>query len=501
MPPKKKGKKKGGGSAKSAAASRGAEPLSELSRERFLIQIRDLEGQLARYQRRWDELQVKEATFQSQLEQVSGDKKEIVAFLKRTLDQRVDEITDLGEKLTELQQSKDAEKEAFEAQLAHVRHEFQETKDHLSAENMLLAGKLAALEEFRVQKEELSAQFAALEEKLKKQEEDHKQLIYNLERKAVVDKDRLKKETVQRVNMVAAEFRKVSSNQMAETTKRTIRENVSICAQLAKMSEKSMELIQENDHLKDVQTQQRRQIELLEHNEKELVKTNLSNQKVIRMLTDKCQHMETLMEDALQNEQELKRLEKGFKILQGENKSLRERVIDLEREVAKHVSEGESISAELQQEHNKMETVERILGQAAAALKDVLLEKPSDVENKESDVMFDVRRNEMLQKLLALLSSAAELGLGPRLQEFLTEEKNFFEHKVSSKGDRFTLSPVVKDSSAISHYRIGDLGLVPRPDPSAAHLSKISILSRTTQLGPLRGSASGRKVQQLPALG
>ena len=49
---------------------------------------------------------------------------------------------------------------------------------------------------------------------------------------------------VMRVNQVAAEFRKVSNKQMAETTKRTIRQNVSINAQLGKMSDKTLELIQ-----------------------------------------------------------------------------------------------------------------------------------------------------------------------------------------------------------------------------------------------------------------
>ncbi len=49
---------------------------------------------------------------------------------------------------------------------------------------------------------------------------------------------------VMRVNQVAAEFRKVSNKQMAETTKRTIRENVSINSQLGKMSDKTLELIQ-----------------------------------------------------------------------------------------------------------------------------------------------------------------------------------------------------------------------------------------------------------------
>ena len=83
-----------------------------------------------------------------------------------------------------------------------------------------------------------------------------------------------------RVNTVAAEFRKVSNKQMAETTKRTLRENVSINAQLGKMSDKTMELIQENDELRAKEKKQKQQIELLEHNEKDLIKKNASNQKV-----------------------------------------------------------------------------------------------------------------------------------------------------------------------------------------------------------------------------
>ena len=92
---------------------------------------------------------------------------------------------------------------------------------------------------------------------------------------------RLKKEMVLRLNQVAAEFRKVSNKQMAETTKRTIRENVSINAQLAKMSDKTMELIQENDELKSKEKKMKLHIDMLEYNEKELAKKNSSNQKVM----------------------------------------------------------------------------------------------------------------------------------------------------------------------------------------------------------------------------
>lgn len=97
----------------------------------------------------------------------------------------------------------------------------------------------------------------------------------------LINYSRLKKEMVLRLNQVAAEFRKVSNKQMAETTKRTIRENVSINSQLTKMSDKTMELIQENDELREKEKKQKLQIDMLEHNEKELARKNSSNQKVL----------------------------------------------------------------------------------------------------------------------------------------------------------------------------------------------------------------------------
>ena len=49
-----------------------------------------------------------------------------------------DEIIDLNDRLIGLQQAKDAEKEQYETQLNQLRTEFQETKDQLTSENMIL---------------------------------------------------------------------------------------------------------------------------------------------------------------------------------------------------------------------------------------------------------------------------------------------------------------------------------------------------------------------------
>ena len=99
---------------------------------------------------------------------------------------------------------------------------------------------------------------------------------------------RMKKDMVTKVNSVASEFRKVSDLQMAETTKRTIRENVAINSQLQRMSRTTTELIRENDQLKAQLRNAKRQMEISEFNERELNRWNISNQKVLRLMTEKA---------------------------------------------------------------------------------------------------------------------------------------------------------------------------------------------------------------------
>lgn len=92
---------------------------------------------------------------------------------------------------------------------------------------------------------------------------------------------------VAKVNSVAAEFRKVSDIQMAETTKRAIRENVSINQQLSKMSDKTIAFIRENEQLKQKEKDLIRKVEILEYSNQELTRKNVSCQKVLRLMRDK----------------------------------------------------------------------------------------------------------------------------------------------------------------------------------------------------------------------
>ncbi len=100
------------------------------------------------------------------------------------------------------------------------------------------------------------------------------------------------KEMVVKVNCVAAEFRKVSDIQMAETTKRAIRENVSVNQQMNIMSEKTMELLKENERLKKSERDLRRSLEVLEDMNKYLARKNISGDKLMAMFKEKAVEQE-----------------------------------------------------------------------------------------------------------------------------------------------------------------------------------------------------------------
>ncbi|KAL5021759.1 hypothetical protein ScPMuIL_000914 [Solemya velum] len=498
MPPKKKksAKKSKKSGKKSAGGSRSKSSigvLNELSKEYYLIQITDLENRLARYQKKCDELEVSNGQFHDKFDQMASDKKEIVAFWKRQVEQKSDEIADLNDRLIGLQQAKDAEKESYETQLGQMSTEFRDRTDHLQSENMILGGKLASLEEFKVQKEDLMAKFQHMEEELELKEKDHKEVIYGLEKKNVIDKDRLKKDMVLKVNQVAAEFRKVSNKQMAETTKRTIRENVSINAQLAKMSDKTLEMIQENDDLREREKKQKQQVEMLEANEKEMAKKNHSNQRIIKMLTEKCRNQEAIIVEFEMREQEFEELEEQLQLLQQQMTTQNDEIVELQNQNEQLNNKFKATSQQLVVEKKHKQKLDQVLIDASSALRIVL--RKSSPEEEEDELNEIERRDNMLENLLVILNSAASLGIGPSPGElgkqFHVRQRSASEIPGKGRGikkGQLPMSPMAADESGtLPHYQLGDLGLIPRPKHQIpTNMDKMRVLSATTRLGGLR---------------
>ncbi|XP_034351203.2 cilia- and flagella-associated protein 157 isoform X1 [Arvicanthis niloticus] len=472
MAPKKKpnkggkemqGKKKIGGRKDTSGTKTPELAMVEELKEFYHKQIQDLEDRLARYQRKWDELAVQEKLFRQEFEQLANNKKEIVAFLKRTLNQRVDEITDLNDQLQSLQVAKEMEKDAFEAQLAQVRHEFQETKDQLTTENIALGVKLSSLEEFRLQKEELTEKYMALEEQLRRQEGEYKDYVYNLEKKSVLDKDRLRKEIIQRVNLVATEFRKVATNQMWETTRRAILENNNVTLQLTKVSQQGVQLLQENEQLKGAQGQLCQQLEMLEKTQEIMARKNIGNQKIILMLTEKCRQQKKGTEEAEQLRLLLSQLEQNFQNLQKDNQTLRREKEQLEEQLKERQTEANRLQEELTKEQKIGANLKTVLTQATSLLQDIVRMR-AEAEDGDFDVVFQLQRKELLQQLLVLLSSGVVSK--PQLDTGSHQDKQPQdlpkESRLTTPTSKKGATSLMQQLSAITTYQPGDLGLVPR---------------------------------------
>ncbi|XP_027725600.1 cilia- and flagella-associated protein 157-like [Vombatus ursinus] len=469
MAPKKKGQGKKEKKKKKKTdiqvATKAIEGVVTETREFYHIQIRDLENRLDRYKKKWDEFFQQDKVLQEEFNQLAHNKKEVVSFLKRTLNQRVDEIADLNSQLQGLQISKEMEKDAFEAQLAQVRHEFQETKDQLTMENIILGGKLAALEEFQFQKADLLAKFSLLEDQLKKQQDDYKSYVCHMERKALMDKERLRKDIIHRINTVAAEFRRFSSSQMAETTKRAIRENVTVALDLAKINSGNLEQIKENDGLKESKVELCKQLALLERDEKTMVKNSLTHVKVIQLLSEKFQEQQRAEIEADQLQLILNQAEIAFQQVEGDNEELKNKIKSLRMQLNSQKIEGKRLRRELEKERVNRQSLEVLLTKATRHLQDLLKVCPEKTEAGKVDMLFQLGRKEMLRKLLAMLNEAMVVGphipefvppsiKSPSIQSLMTIEESCQQPEPQ---------PLLQQLANIQPYRLGDLGLVPRP--------------------------------------
>jgi len=290
---KKGAKKPKKGSASGTPGLAGGEELDELSKQFYIVQIRDLEEKLGRYQQKCDLLTLQNQEFQQKYQNEQLEKEDITAYLRKQMEQKQDMILELKEEILTVQSKADKEKQDAMNRYTNLKHDTTEQIDRLRAESALLQGSLTSLQDFKVRKDELEAQYRDLQATLDQVNTQHNDKIYQLERKQVIDKDRLKREMVGRVNAVATEFRRVSNQQMAETTKRTIQENVAVNSQLVKLTDKTKDLMSENESLRAKLQEQNRKLEMLEKTERELSRKNHCSARLISLLTERSNELET----------------------------------------------------------------------------------------------------------------------------------------------------------------------------------------------------------------
>uniref|UniRef100_UPI00358F0672 cilia- and flagella-associated protein 157-like n=1 Tax=Myxine glutinosa TaxID=7769 RepID=UPI00358F0672 len=339
------------------------------NREKALyVQLRSLESRLARYQRRCDELEVERERHESECEQLRADKKDIVAFLNKTLKEREAKLCQLSTQLSDLQSQYEEEQQVHCAELSQLHEELQETSDHLTTENDKLSGKLAMLSDFNDQREHIMAHMAMLEKNKEEQQQEHRNALHNLEVKSIMDKERLQKDTAAQVNTSMSEFRKAFEHQMAGTVKRSMKERVVISVQLTHAAKRAAELARENDDMRSRNQEMRLQLGSSEKIKKEMAQKTVHQERVLSSLLECCKKQDKEQETKFKHADETRKLEIRNAELSNANEQFRLEMEGLRDKVQHLDMEQKELFSLFQEERSHMQKLQCFLASTASAM-------------------------------------------------------------------------------------------------------------------------------------
>ncbi|XP_017081150.1 cilia- and flagella-associated protein 157 [Drosophila eugracilis] len=415
MPPKVKKEKKD------------VNKVTQVDRTFYELTITDLNQKLARLRAHLTNVDETNITLTEKLKDVESDGVDVAAHLERTLAERNNSITELEERLVEITKVRDVENRLAQEKIGDLEAKYKAMHDQLTSEIKLLNGKLNSLDEFRIQRDVLLAKFDEQEADLNEREKDHKEALYNMEQRAVVEKDALKKEVEQKLLQVSEDFTRSSEIRNAGYTRRLIRENIALQKEIDLLVMSQIKLQQAYTNQKSKHKEMEEQYSALDQIKNELVRNSVNKIKIIEGLTRnyeklKAKYVEVLRykkayESHLQAEKcenvkqkdaagKLRTLAKRMEIVELENRNLD--VVHAQHEI--EITRLRGVIQEI-----KCTVRDAIVAEQAAKafperLNEANVDDPAVIQEvrEEAISVCKLKRGDLLSTLLNIVSSHSE---------------------------------------------------------------------------------------------
>ncbi|CAF2075117.1 unnamed protein product [Rotaria magnacalcarata] len=377
-------------------------------------------------------------SYGDQFESLFKDKRDISSYLKKQLDLRNEQVFDLNDRLTDLQQAKDYEKDLFEKKIQNLKEQYDLEIQNLGNENMLLKTRLVALEEFEYQRQTMEKTIDELKSLILKKEDAYKKALYHMEIALMFFKDRLKKEAIEYLNDLAIEFHHNAKNQLSNTIKRALHENFYLNNQFDYLSNQLEKIIEINKNYTADNQRLTRTIAIFEDVETQSGKKHIVTENIIQLLNeklDKCKQQQNTVHEILVPVEKIEK--ESTKLSRNQENN----------------SKQEKESTEIRNLEEENNLLKDIIDQAAISIADVVQSRDDDNETTSKVE----KHNEMLEQLLSILLTSHHLG-----RTGLPLQKKSFDQKGIFPGSRLGLHRIHQNSSvkASTHYCRGDLGLV-----------------------------------------
>ncbi|XP_053696097.1 cilia- and flagella-associated protein 157 [Sabethes cyaneus] len=407
--------------------------LSAVDRQFFEITINDLNQKLARLRTHNVKIEERNEELEAKLKQIEEDRADVTAFLDRTLQEKLAVIIELEDKLSELSKVRDQENEECQKQIVSLDAKYKAMHEQLTSEIQLLTGKLNSMEEFRQQRDELMAKFDAQDMELKEQNKRHKTTLYEMERKVILDKDRLRKDVENKLLQLSTEFTKSSEIRVAAHTQRLVRENIALNNEMDRMIFTQERLEKQYSELKAQNVELRNQAEIDLIEKQRLMQTCQERLDLVTQLAD--QYEQQLQTNAQLNayKERANEFETETQSTKKEYNHLRQKVRLLEQYVHYINTDRQALRNESIHNRHEFERISEILKTVRFTVRSAFKE-----DEQEDDLPYqEIKRKRLIADLLNALT---DLELKPRVDVSVT-----------------TLPPDGEEG-----YEQGDLGVIPR---------------------------------------
>ncbi|CAD1475234.1 unnamed protein product [Heterotrigona itama] len=398
-------RKKKGKSKKKKVKKKCIDERETLSYEQEIL---DNNRQLARLRSRNEELEGQTELTKEKFRQLEEDRSDVIAHLKRSLDEKIEESKELSKRLTALEELRKDELAAYKKKEETMENEYRMMENNLSAEVKLVAGKLNALEDWRLARLDLLQKFEKQEQKMSEQEMRHKEELYEAEKSIIVGKSMMQKEMKEHLQILSERLLKAVTLRITEAMNRAIHENVALNRDLDKLLKTNKELDAINIERKKTEQTLRLKCELFETETKIMLDKTLKQRDTIHQVVEEYESLMLYYGQAQRNNNRLRQLQRILEdIIKRKDELLDKEMKQYERNIVMARNENKQLIELIQKKEKELETLKSILNNVSTFLTEALQLAKEAYDNQQC---LGKMCPEMLQSLMEILQTETITG-------------------------------------------------------------------------------------------
>jgi len=472
MPPKSpkspKGKDKKGKDKKNKKKKKNEIVFSNVDKAFCHLNITDLNRKLAHLRSHLYNLEEANIALKKDNEVVT-DRKDAADFLQRKLDKREEEFKILEKEFEHITQLRESENAEYQMKIKDLEAVNDAMKKQLMFEIKLMQGKLNCLEEYRHTRHILLSKLEDAEDAVEQKEAANKLALFEMEEKALIEKDNLKKGIEMKLLQLAEDFARSNEIRASSYTRRLIRENIALHKEIEQLITAHIKMKSQYDEYVFRNKGILQNYTALEDTNHNLLKKLQTQVQIIEVLTEKSEMFAmkyneiTRANNIYQRQLTQNECDRfNYKTVSEKLHNLRIRIDDLKLQNSRLTSKQLKYEVEISMLKETFNVLRNSIEVFVGIKKPPLdsCKTGTDQEVCEAEAFADNRQN-LLMKLLEILNMAEQ------------------------PEDKPICTPV---DSREDLYKPGNLGFIPIQKPSLIDMFLEDVPDDTNEIHPMNGA-------------